>query len=209
MAKTLIPRNKQARREGIDLSLKTPGTKGHARLLKRLNVTPGTLSTSRTYRKKQSEFGRQLREKQKLKRMYGLTEKTMSRYFTQSVARKGNTIEFIIQSLELRLDNALYRAGFAPTRSAARQLVTHGHVNVNSKKNSIPSFSVSVGDVIAFRSEKTEKIPYIQEYLETEHQLPVWVKKEAKGFSIAALPTQQDYAEPIDLPLVIEFYSKL
>ncbi len=209
MSKLTMPKNKQARREGVDLSLKTPGTKGHARLLKRLNVLPGS-KTTRKFRGKLSEFGKQLREKQKLKRIYTITESKMARYFASAVERKGNSILYVIQSLELRLDNVLYRAGFAPTRAAARQLVSHGHVLVNGKKISIASYPVSANDRISFRSGQTYEIPYIKQVMEDKNRImPDWLERAEKEAQVKSLPSQESYAEPVDMALVIEFYSKL
>ncbi len=116
------PRNKIARREGVDLGLKTPGSKSHARLLKKLNILPGQHGIKG--RKKLSERGRQLREKQKLRFMFGITEKQLKKYFLQASEKKGNTAIFLSRFLELRLDNIVYRLGFAPTRPCARQLVS-------------------------------------------------------------------------------------
>lgn len=209
MGKILVKKNKLARREGVDLSLKTPGTKGHARLLKRLTVIPGSKGT-KTYRRKMSEYGRQLREKQKMKRLYNISEQRMSRYFSDASAKKGNTLDFIIQSLELRLDNVLYRGGFAPTRAAARQLVSHGHVSVNGNKITIASYRVSVKDKITYEKKATKEIPYIQQLLEDKnHQTLGWIKRNEKDITVIELPSQETYTEPIDLSLVIEFYSKL
>ena len=210
MGKILIAKNKQARREGVDLSLKTPGTKGHARLLKRLTITPGSKGSGKTYRPKMSEYGRQLREKQKLKRVYNVSERKMSAYFENAVESHGNTIDFIIQSLELRLDNVLYRGGFAPTRAAARQLVSHGHVLVNGKKITIPSYRLAISDAVSYRKKDTREIPYILAVIEDKNrQIPAWVERKDDTITIMTLPSQETYAEPIDLPMVIEFYSKL
>ncbi|MCR4326547.1 MAG: 30S ribosomal protein S4 [Candidatus Roizmanbacteria bacterium] len=209
MSRISIPKNKQARREGVDLSLKTPGTKSHARLLKRLNVLPGN-KTTRKFRGKISEYGKQLREKQKLKRIYVLNESKMARYFREAVASKGNSILFLIQRLELRLDNVVYRAGLAPTRNAARQLVSHGHVTVNGKKITIPSYPVSADMRVAFGRADTYEIPYIKQLMEDKNRVMVdWLNRTDKEAVVKSLPSQESYAEPVDMSLVIEFYSKL
>src|SRR3989338_1026851 len=129
------PRNRISRREGMDLGLKTPGSKSHASLLKKMNVLPGQHGTRG--RRKVSEYGKQVREKQKLRYMFGITEKQLKNYFQKAVKKTGNTGEYLSQYLEQRLDNVVYRLGFAPTRSAARQLVSHRHVRINDKILSI------------------------------------------------------------------------
>ncbi|MCR4329916.1 MAG: 30S ribosomal protein S4 [Candidatus Roizmanbacteria bacterium] len=208
MGRILMKKNKQARREGVDLSLKTPGTKSHTRLLARLNVPPGNKSV-RKIRSKLSDYGIQLREKQKLKRIYAISEAMMSKYFRKAVEKKGNTILHLVQSLETRIDNVLYRAGFAPTRNAARQLVAHGHVAVNGKKIDVPSYVVDLKDIITFRKKKTKEIPYIKVLLEGEEKNTPWIKWKKDGAEIIDLPNLDEYKEPVDMLLVIEFYSKL
>ena len=146
MSRLITPKNKLARREGVDLSLKTLGSKANAHLQKRLQVLPGQKQTKRRANK-MSDYGRQLREKQKLKRIYNLTEKAMINYFAKATKMKGDTTQFLVQLLESRLDNIIYRLRFAPTRNAARQLVSHGHILVNGKKINIPSYSVGLKDI--------------------------------------------------------------
>src|SRR5437016_5710209 len=130
--RSLESKNKTARREGMDLGLKTSGSKSHASLLKRINVLPGQHGARG--RRKVSEHGKQLREKQKLRFIFGITEKQLKKYFTLAKKKKGNTALFLSLYLEKRLDNVVYRLGFAPTRASARQLITHGHMRVNAKK---------------------------------------------------------------------------
>lgn len=202
-------KNKQARREGVDLGLKTFGTKSQARLLKRLNIIPGFKQTKK-FNSKLSDYGRQLREKQKLKRIYGLSEKQLARYFKKAVHEKGNSAENLIQLLETRLDNIIYRLHFAPTRSASRQLVVHGHFKLNDKKNDIPSHKLKINDKLTFLNTKSTQIPYIKEILEEKNYLlPIWLKRDQIEGQVVALPKIEDYKEPVDLALVIEFYSKL
>ncbi|OGK19698.1 30S ribosomal protein S4 [Candidatus Roizmanbacteria bacterium RIFCSPHIGHO2_02_FULL_40_13b] len=200
-------KNKLARREGIDLSLKTPGSKAQSSLLRRLNITPGQHGASR--KRKITDYGAQLREKQKLKRVYGISETQMKNYFAKANKTEGNTGELLIQALERRLDNSVYRLKFAPTRASARQLVNHGHVTVNSKKVSIASYQIVKGDVIEFRRGKTAKIPYIQEILEKKDTMPsVWLNKKGTVGKVAEYPTLNDFTEEIELQSVIEFYSR-
>lgn len=200
-------KNKLARREGIDLSLKTPGSKAQSSLLRRLNITPGQHGASR--KRKITDYGAQLREKQKLKRVYGISETQMKNYFAKANKTEGNTGELLIQALERRLDNSVYRLKFAPTRASARQLVNHGHVTVNGKKVSIASYQIVKGDVIEFRRGKTAKIPYIQEILEKKDNAPSdWLSKKGTVGKVAQYPTLNDFSEEIELQSVIEFYSR-
>ena len=131
-------RNRLSRREGIDLGLKTPGSKNHARLLKKLNVLPGQHGTRG--RRKVSDYAKQLREKQRLRFMFGVTNSQLKKYFKNAIVKKGNTAYYLAQYLEQRLDNIVYRIGLAPTRPAARQLVTHGHIKVGDKVGIRPKF---------------------------------------------------------------------
>lgn len=209
MSRITTPKNKLARREGVDLSLKTLGSKANAHLQRRIQVIPGQKTTKRRG-SKVSDFGRQLREKQKLKRIYNLTEASMLRYFGKAVKMKGDTTQFLVQLLESRLDNVLYRLRFAPTRNAARQLVTHGHINVNGKKLNVPSYSMDIKDVITFHKKQTMEIPYVKQLLDDKTIIvPTWLKRtNAVGEVVSALKIE-DYAEPVNIALVIEFYSKL
>lgn len=201
------PKNRIARREATDLGLKTPGSKSHARLLKKLNVLPGQHGTRG--RRKVSERGFQLREKQKLRAIFGITEKQLKNYFHKAVVKKGNTALFMAQLLEKRLDNIVYRLGFAPTRAAARQLVSHGHINVNSKKVTIPSYQTNTTDTITFVKEKTTKIPYVEKSLANKDILiSPWLEKQATVGKLITLPTAEEINKQVNLRLVIEFYSR-
>ncbi|MBI3619697.1 30S ribosomal protein S4 [Candidatus Roizmanbacteria bacterium] len=201
------PRNRIARREGMDLGLKTPGSKSHARLLKKLNVFPGQHGLKG--RRKISEHAYQLREKQKLRFLFGVTEKQLKKYYVIGTAKKGNTAFYLCQFLEKRLDNLVFRAGFAPTRASARQLVTHGHINVNDKTVTVPSYVVKVDDIITFAKEKSTKIPYIEQMLTNKDTiLPKWLERKATVGKLIAEPTQEEIAKQINLRLVIEFYSR-
>jgi small subunit ribosomal protein S4 len=201
------PRNRLARREGIDLGLKTPGSKSHARLLKKLNVLPGQHGTRG--RRKVSERGVQLREKQKLRFMFGLTEKQLKNYFGTAREKKGNTALYFTQYLEKRLDNVFYRLGLAPTRAAGRQLINHGHVAVNDKKVRVASYQVRVGDKVSFLNEKSAKIPYIKTALENKDlMIPAWIEKKAIAGKLISEPTLDEIAKQINLRLIIEYYSR-
>jgi len=201
------PKNRLARREGIDLGLKTPGTKSYSSLTWRLNIVPGQHGAS--HRKKPTDYGVQLREKQRLKRMYGITERQMKNYFKKATKMLGNTAEFLIQMLERRLDNVVYKLNLAPTRSSARQLVAHGHIKINDKKVNIPSYLVGVGDVIAFSKEKSIKIPYINQLLEKKDVIiPEWLAREGPLGKVMRIPKREDLKEDINLQLVVESYSR-
>ena len=203
----LGPKNRISRREGVDLELKTVGSKSHARLLKKLNVPPGQHGLRK--RKKVSERGTQLREKQKLRYMFGISETQLKNYFKNASLKKGNTASYLSYSLESRLDNIVFHLGFAPTRAAARQLITHGHISVNKKKLSIPSYKVRVDDEISFVNEKTTKIPYVESCLENKDIiLPVWLEKKSIIGKLISEPTQEVIEKLINLRLVIEYYSR-
>lgn len=202
------PKNRLARRQGADLELKSFGTKGHGRLLRSIEVPPGQHGTSRK-RRKPSEMSKQLREKQKLRHMFGVTEKQMTNYFAKAKSSRGNTGKKLCELLESRLDNVLFRAGMAPTRQAARQLVTHGHVLVKGKKMSIASYHTSQGETISFAKESTAKIPHIDAMLSNpEYKSPEWIKREGNMAEVVSAPSSETLEKQINLRLVIEFYSK-
>ncbi|KKS96036.1 MAG: 30S ribosomal protein S4, small subunit ribosomal protein S4 [Candidatus Gottesmanbacteria bacterium GW2011_GWA2_43_14] len=206
MARYRGPKNRIARREGIDLGLKTPGSNSHANLLKRLKITPGMHGQKR--RRKPSDYGLQLREKQKVKRLYGLLEKQFRRYFEKASSHPQNTGEMMLSLLERRLDNVVYRMNLAPTRTSARQFVTHGHVTVDNKKVNIPSFSVKAGQVISYEPKFLEN-PLVKKMLEIKDAtLASWLAKKGPVGKIARLPKRDDIAEPINEQLIIEFYSR-
>lgn len=201
------PRNRIARREGVDLGLKTPGSKSHAQLLRKLNIFPGQHGTKK--RRKVSERARQLREKQKLRFLFGLTETQLNKYFKKASFKKGNTALYVGQFLEKRLDNIVYRLGFTPTRAAARQIVRHGHIAVNDKKLSIPSYQVRTGEMIGFLTERSQKIPYIEKSLSNKDIIvPSWLEKKATLGKLIAEPTNAEIDKQVNLRLVIEYYSR-
>lgn len=204
----LGPKNRIARREGIDLGLKTPGSKSHARLLKKLNVPPGQHGGN-TRRRKISERAVQLREKQKLRFLFGLTERQLKNYFKKAAFKKGNTALYVSQFLEKRLDNVVYRLGLAPTRAAARQLISHGHVAVNDKKMSVASYQVRVGDKVSYKKEATMKIPYVEKSLANKDIIvPAWLEKKAVAGRLTTEPNVDEIAKQINLRLIIEYYSR-
>jgi small subunit ribosomal protein S4 len=203
----LGPKNRIARREGMDLGLKTVGSKSQARLLKKLNILPGQHGIRG--KRKVSERGFQLREKQKLRFIFGLTENKLKGYFRKASFKKGNTALYLSQFLEKRLDNIVYRLGFLPTRSSARQLISHGHIKVNDKKINISSYQIRVGDKITFINQQTLKIPYVESSLNNKDIiLPVWLERKAIVGQLISEPTQEEIIKQINLRLIIEYYSR-
>jgi small subunit ribosomal protein S4 len=202
MARQTGPKNKLARRAGIDLGLKTNPVK----LGRRLSVPPGQHGHKGA--KKLSEFGVQLREKQKMKWIYGVMEKQFRKYYELASKKKGETGVELFRLLESRLDNVIYRLGFAPTRAAARQMVAHGHVTVNGAKVDIPSFQIAVGMTVAI-IEKASKIPAVASMLEDKHKnLPKWLECQGLVGKVKALPERADVDSDINEHLVVEYYSR-
>jgi small subunit ribosomal protein S4 len=201
------PRNRIARREGVDLGLKTPGSKSHLRLLRRLNVLPGQHGVKG--RKRYSERGEQLREKQKLRFTYLLTEKQLKKYFKIALKKKGDTGSNFINILERRLDNVVFRLGFAPTRASARQLVAHGHIKVNDKKIKIPSYLVEIGDIISFSNNEITKVDYIDKALKNKDLIiPSWLKRENLVGKVVSEPVNTDVEKLVNLRLIVDYYSR-
>ncbi|MBT3066543.1 30S ribosomal protein S4 [Rhodoferax sp. U11-2br] len=207
MARYLGPKAKLSRREGTDLFLKSArrsiGDKA------KFDSKPG--QHGRTSGARTSDFGLQLREKQKVKRMYGVLEKQFRRYFEEADRRKGNTGSNLLFLLETRLDNVVYRMGFGSTRAEARQLVSHKAVLVNGKPVNIPSYMVKVGDVLSIR-EKSAKQNRIVEALQLAQQvgMPAWVDvnaDKAQGI-FKAIPDRDQFAADVNESLIVELYSR-
>jgi len=160
-------------------------------------------------RKKVSEYGLQLREKQKAKRFYGLQEAQFRNTFDKASRKPGITGENLLIMLETRLDNVVFRLGFASSRKEARQLVTHGHFQVNGKKVDIPSYAVSVGDIIKIK-EKSTNSPKFKEIKEMSITVPAWVSVDVEKLEgkIVAMPVRDDIDTPIAEHLIVELYSK-
>ncbi|OGG15962.1 30S ribosomal protein S4 [Candidatus Gottesmanbacteria bacterium RIFCSPHIGHO2_02_FULL_39_14] len=206
MARYTGPKNRLARREGADLGLKTPGGKSHSQLLKRLKITPGQHGQKR--KRKPSDYGIQLREKQKVKRIYGVLEKQFRKYFQAATSDKRNTGEALLALLERRLDNVIYRLNLAPTRSSARQFITHGHIMVDNRKVDIPSFLVIPGMIITFKQDMLEN-PHVKKMLEIKDpQISPWLARRGPIGKVVKLPKRDDIAENINEQLIIEFYSR-
>jgi small subunit ribosomal protein S4 len=207
VARYLGPKAKLSRREGTDLFLKSArrsiGDKA------KFDSKPG--QHGRTSGARTSDYGIQLREKQKVKRMYGILEKQFRRYFEEADRRKGNTGANLLGLLESRLDNVVYRMGFGSTRAEARQLVSHKAMLVNGKSVNIPSYMVKVGDVIAVR-EKSAKQNRIAEALQLAQQvgMPAWVDvnaDKAEGV-FKAVPDRDQFAADVNESLIVELYSR-
>src|SRR4030042_5475193 len=154
MSRYTGPKNRLARREGMDLGLKTPGSHAHSCLLKRLKIMPG--QHGQKGRRKISDYGMQLREKQKVKRLYGVTEAQFKKYFDRASRYAGHTGGMLLSLLERRLDNVIYRLNLAPTRASARQFITHGHITIDGKRVNIPSYLIEEGKVVALRGKILE-----------------------------------------------------
>ncbi len=199
MAKYTGPKDRLSRREGFDLY-------GAGAKLTRLAVPPG-MHGPKGFRNV-SQYGRQLREKQKVRRLYGVLERQFRKYMKEALKSKGNTGKALLALLETRLDNVIYRLGFAPSRPAARQFVSHGHVFVNGKRVNIPSYKVRVGETISL-SAKVMEIASVKKLLqEKDHQIPSWLARKAAVGKIVKEPEREDIPEPISEADIVEFYSR-
>jgi small subunit ribosomal protein S4 len=206
MARYTGAKNRLSRREGIDLGLKTVGSKAHASLLRRLHVPPGSHGTKG--HRKLSGYGEQLREKQKVKNMYGVLERQFRKNFNRAKKWKGNTGEKLLQFLEMRLDNVVYRLGLAPTRASARQLVSHGHALVNGKRVNIPSYLVTTGEVVTLDS-KGMAVPAVAKLLALETiTMPSWLERKGPAGKIVRDPQRTDIKDDINEQLIVEYYSR-
>ncbi len=200
MARYTGPKHKLSRREGVNLTGKLSQS-----LERRISTPPG--SQGRRGRRKITGYGIQLREKQKLKRIYGLLEKQFSRYVAQASREQGNTEELLVQFLESRLDNVVYRMGFAHSRAQARQYVSHGHVLVNDQRITIPSYKVQEGDIVTLRP-KLASVEVVKEKLSEDENVVDFVKRTKDKGTLLRMPTRDEVANPVDYALVIEFYSR-
>ena len=208
MARYIGPTCKLARREGTDLSLKSPARSLDSKC--KLDQKPGQHGSGR--RNKVSDYAVQLREKQKVKRIYGLLERQFRNYYKKASTRKGNTGEILLQMLETRLDNVVYRMGFAVTRPQARQIVSHRGVLVNGKSVNLPSYQVRPGDEVSL-TEKAQKQLRVQESMTVSQEmdmLPGWVEVDAKKFNgvFKSVPERSDLSSDINESLIVELYSK-
>ncbi|MFO7155219.1 MAG: 30S ribosomal protein S4 [Pseudomonadota bacterium] len=208
MARYIGPVCRLCRRENLKMYLKGDRCYTDKCAIERRPYPPGQHGQNRV---KFSEYGVQLREKQKVKRIYGILERQFRLYYERASRKKGKTGEILLQLLEQRLDNVVFRMGFADTRAEARQLVRHSHVTVNGRKVNIPSYQVRVGDRISIR-EKSRKIERIQQALEAVDRrgVPSWLEVDKEKFEgvVKGLPVREELTLPIQEQLIVELYSK-
>ncbi|WP_243369557.1 30S ribosomal protein S4 [Geotalea sp. SG265] len=208
MARYTGPSCRLCRRENTELFLKGERCYTDKCAIKRRNYPPGQHGQGRS---KTSDYGVQLREKQKVRRIYGILENQFRGYFERADRLKGVTGENLLFLLERRLDNIVYRLGFASSRIEARQLVRHGHFTLNGRKVTIPSIQVKTGDIVELR-EKSRKVASISESLEAvvRRGIPQWLELDKGAFkgSVKTLPVREDITMPIQEQLIVELYSK-
>jgi small subunit ribosomal protein S4 len=200
VARYLGPKHKLSRRAGVDLF----GT-GDKSLQRRLDVPPGGRSNRPPRRA--SDYANQLRAKQRVRHGYGLMEKQFRRVFLAARRMPGVTGENLLQLLERRLDNTVYRLGFARTRPMARQLVTHRHVLVNGRRINVPSYLVQPGDEVSL-DERARKIPTVQEEMEARAHLPSWLARDGVVGRVTGAPRREDIEPDNQESLVVEFYAR-
>jgi small subunit ribosomal protein S4 len=208
MARYTGPVCRLCRREGMKLYLKGDRCYSEKCAVDKRNYPPGQKAQGR---KKVTEYGLQLREKQRARRIYGVLERQFSRYFDIAERQQGVTGENLLRLLERRLDNVVYRLGFAQSRAEARQLVRHGHFTVNGKKVNIPSYLIRSGDEIAV-SEKSRELPLFAEIIEAAAQKtpPAWLEADLEKMRghVLGLPNREDIDVPIQEHLIVELYSR-
>lgn len=196
---------KMSRREGYALH-----PKAHKVLMKRTG--PPGMQGGRNQRNKPSQYNLQLREKQKVKRLYGLLEKQFSNLMAEASRKQGQAGAILLQLLEQRADNAVYRAGFAPSRRAARQIMTHGHFELNGRRVDIPSIRLKAGDVLVLRakSQTNEYFKKLDETSPAPSETPSWLKANRKKFEITVtgVPTREEAEPDIKEQLIVEYYSR-
>lgn len=202
MARYIGPKQKLQRAHGEDLGLKTNAVK----VQRRLAVGPG--QHGHKGHRKMSDYGQQLREKQKVRITYGVMEKQMRKYYDVATKTPASTGTALMKLLERRLDNVVYRLGFAPTRAAARQLVAHNHVLINSKKAAVPSILVKIGDIVSLK-DKTLKIPIVAKMLEDKNKnVPVWLARQGNSGKIVRFPEREEIDTVVNEQLIVEYYSR-
>ena len=203
MARYTGPKSRISRRYGVALY-------GPSKALERKNYPPG-MHGPKGARRKQSEYASALAEKQKLRFQYGLMERQFRRYFETALRKRGVTGETLLQMLETRLDNVVYRLGFANSRSAARQMVSHGHVLVNNRKVNVSSYNLKAGDVITVKDRPTSRRLAIRNLELTQIQpIPDWLVVDKDQFQgkVTRIPTREEIAPIVNEQLVVELYSR-
>ncbi len=199
------------RREGQKLFLKGERCLSPKCAIEKRNTPPGAHGKKAVFKRKTSDYGMQLREKQKARRVYGVMEKQFRRYFKEATRRKGLTGAQLLSILESRLDNVVYRLGFGDSRAQARQLVRHGHFDVNGRKTNIPSFQVAPGDVIKVR-DNSRVMTYFKDRAQVLQsvRIPAWLNLSLANMSgsMVAAPTREDVEIPLNEQLIVEYYSR-
>src|SRR6187431_587995 len=207
MARYIGPVCRLCRREGMKLFLKGERCYTDKCAIEKRNVPPGQHGRSR--KAKMVGYGVQLREKQKVKRTYGVLENQFRRYFEAADRQKGITGELLLQFLERRLDNVVYRLGFATSRAQARQLVRHGHFLVNGKKVDIPSYSLRAGDVVTVKTASAKNPTIVHAMEEVKGRgIPAWLTFDDGTGKVMSLPTREQINLPVQEQLIVELYSK-
>jgi small subunit ribosomal protein S4 len=209
MARYIGPVCRLCRREGMKLFLKGERCYTEKCAIEKRNFAPG--QHGKTRKSKMAGYGVQLREKQKVKRIYGVLEDQFRRYFEQAERTRGITGETLLQLLERRLDNVVYRIGYATSRAQARQLVRHGHFTVNGRKVDIPSFSVKPGDVVSVRESSRQNASILHAIEEVKGRgVPEWLQSSAEAMEakISSVPTREQINLPVQEQLIVELYSK-
>lgn len=201
MARYIGPKRRLSRREGVALF-----AKDLAFFERKGAIPPGQHGASRQ-RRKVSEFGIQLREKQKAKRIFGILEKQFNKYYQMATKRRGNTGEALMELLETRLDNVVYKLGFASSRAEARQMVSHGHIAVDQKKITIPSFQIKSGMTVAILNKMLDNTQ-VKKSLEAQPTLPEWLDRKATVGKVLRMPTREEMESGIREQLIVEFYSR-
>lgn len=200
MARYTGPKRRLSRREGLPLFAKD------IKALERKGAIPPGQHTGRS-RRRISEYGIQLREKQKAKRLFGILEKQFVNYFKKASKEKGATGLSLLELLETRLDNVVYRLGFSKSRAGARQLVSHGHIKVDERKVTIPSYNVSEDQTIALGSKLLDNTQ-VKKSLEDNQTLPGWLDRKATIGKVLRIPQRDEMEQSIDEQLIVEFYSR-
>jgi small subunit ribosomal protein S4 len=202
---------KLCRREGEKLFLKGERCLSPKCAIERRNFPPGDHGRQAQYKRRVSDYGLQLRAKQKARRVYGVMERQFRRYFREAERRRGLTGTNLLILLESRLDNVVYRLGFAASRAQARQWVRHGHIEVNGRKVNIPSYLVELGDVVAVRPKSRQGVAFREIAQDLEHRaVPEWLSRDDELMTarVMALPDRKDLDVTLDEQLIVEYYSR-
>lgn len=210
MANLIDPKCKQCRRAAEKLFLKGERCFSPKCAVAKRPYPPG-MTGKNTRRGGLSEYGRQLMQKQKIKKIYGVLERQLKKYFKEARAKKGDARENLMRTFEMRLDNVVFRLGWTKSRAAARQLVNHGHVTIGGKRVSIPSYQVKKGQIIGL-TERTIKSKLTENLLASlsKYEAPTWLVRQSDGFEAKVLgsPTSEDLGDITPIGLIVEFYSR-